>query len=168
LDKARQTIWIRQIRSGIGCPRKHKVMLRCLGLTRLHKLAERPDTPQIRGLVAKVQHLVEIVKASNLPARSSILPYTVLPPEVSPIEAVKAASPVAKAKEAAAEAEPSATLRLGSKVPARAVSKIAKPAEAEKKQPVATKKSKPAEKKEVKKAAASKAKATKPSKTAKK
>jgi large subunit ribosomal protein L30 len=34
-----------------------------LGFTRLNQVVERPDTPQIRGMVKKVPHLVEIVEA---------------------------------------------------------------------------------------------------------
>ena len=37
-------------------------MVKGLGFTRLNQMVEREDTPSIRGMVAKVPHLVEIVK----------------------------------------------------------------------------------------------------------
>ena len=41
---------------------KHKVIVRSLGLTKLNQVVERPDTPAIRGMVAKIPHLVRIVE----------------------------------------------------------------------------------------------------------
>ena len=46
-------------KSGIGKSRKQKETLRGLGLTRLHKEKVLNDTPAIRGMINKVQHLVE-------------------------------------------------------------------------------------------------------------
>jgi large subunit ribosomal protein L30 len=48
-------------RSAICTPVTHKRVVRGLGFTRLNQVIERPDTPAIRGMVAKVPHLVEIV-----------------------------------------------------------------------------------------------------------
>jgi large subunit ribosomal protein L30 len=48
------------IRSGIGRPKKHKAVLIGLGLTRLHKAVLREDRPEIRGMIRKVQHLVQV------------------------------------------------------------------------------------------------------------
>ena len=168
MDKARQTIWIRQIRSGIGCPHKHKVLLRCLGLTRLHKLAERPDTPQIRGMVAKVQHLVEVVNPSDLPVRNSLPAYSLRPPEVVPVEAVAPAGAVEEGKEAVAIGELSATPAPAAKAAVKPAGKAPKPAKVGRKQRAEAAKGKASEKAEAKKAAATKSKAAKPSKTAKK
>ena len=50
-------------RSGIGRPRRQRETLRGMGLTRLHKTVVLEDTPEIRGMVAKVIHLVEVKKA---------------------------------------------------------------------------------------------------------
>jgi large subunit ribosomal protein L30 len=47
-------------RSGIGRPQRQKATLRGLGLTRLHKTVVLKDTPEVRGMLAKVIHLVEI------------------------------------------------------------------------------------------------------------
>ena len=56
------TIKIRYVRSGIGSPQKLKVVLEGLGLHKLQQVVEKPDNDGIRGMVAKVSHLVEIVK----------------------------------------------------------------------------------------------------------
>lgn len=56
------TIKIKWVRSTIACPEKHRQVVRGLGLRRLNQVVERPDTPAIRGMVAKVPHLVEVVE----------------------------------------------------------------------------------------------------------
>ena len=53
---------LKWVRSAICAPVKQKQVVRGLGFTRLHQVIERPDTPAIRGMVAKVPHLVEIVE----------------------------------------------------------------------------------------------------------
>jgi large subunit ribosomal protein L30 len=55
-------IQLKWVRSAICSPVKHKLVVKGLGFTRLNQVIERPDTPAIRGMVAKVQHLVEIVQ----------------------------------------------------------------------------------------------------------
>ncbi len=55
-------IQIKLIRSGIGFPEKQKRVIRGLGFSRLNQVITRPDTPQVRGMVFKIQHLVEVVK----------------------------------------------------------------------------------------------------------
>jgi large subunit ribosomal protein L30 len=57
-----KTIRIRQVRSSIGARREHREVLKGLGLRRIRHEVERPDTPAIRGMVAKVQYLLEIVE----------------------------------------------------------------------------------------------------------
>lgn len=57
-----QTIKIRQVRSVAGRPRNQRETLRGLGLRRIRHEVERLDTPAIRGMVAKIPHLVEIVE----------------------------------------------------------------------------------------------------------
>jgi len=54
-------IQLKWIRSAICAPVKQKLVVKGLGFTRLNQVIERPDTPAIRGMVAKVPHLVEIV-----------------------------------------------------------------------------------------------------------
>ena len=53
---------LKYVRSVICAPVKQKQVVRGLGFTRLNQVVERPDTPAIRGMVAKVPHLVEIVQ----------------------------------------------------------------------------------------------------------
>jgi len=57
-----KTIKIQYYRSMIGHPEKHKVIVRSLGFTKLNQVVERPDTPAIRGMVAKIPHLVRILE----------------------------------------------------------------------------------------------------------
>ncbi len=57
-----KTIKIKLVRSPICTPEKHKVVVRGLGLTRLNQVVERPDNGGIRGMIAKVPHLVSIVE----------------------------------------------------------------------------------------------------------
>jgi large subunit ribosomal protein L30 len=53
---------LKWVRSAIAAPVKQKLVIKGLGFTRLNQVIEREDTPSIRGMVAKVPHLVEIVK----------------------------------------------------------------------------------------------------------
>lgn len=57
---AGETVRIEWYRSAIATPEKHKTIVRSLGLTKLNQIVERPDTPDIRGMVAKVPHLLRI------------------------------------------------------------------------------------------------------------
>jgi large subunit ribosomal protein L30 len=54
-------IKVKMIASVIGCPEKQRATVRGLGLRRLHQVVEREDSPQVRGMVEKVPHLVAIV-----------------------------------------------------------------------------------------------------------
>ncbi|HEY6291139.1 MAG TPA: 50S ribosomal protein L30 [Terriglobia bacterium] len=73
------TVNIRWMRSAIAFNRKQKEVIRSLGLRRLHHVVERPDTPVIRGLIAKVAHLVEVVESVSQPARALVPEYTIVP-----------------------------------------------------------------------------------------
>ena len=55
-----ETIKITQIKSEIGSTKKIRATLVGLGLTKMHKTVTRKDTPEIRGMVYKVQHLVRV------------------------------------------------------------------------------------------------------------
>jgi large subunit ribosomal protein L30 len=59
---AEGTIRIKLIGSPICCPEKHKVIVRSLGLKKMNRVVVRPDTPAFRGMVAKIPHLLAIVK----------------------------------------------------------------------------------------------------------
>jgi large subunit ribosomal protein L30 len=53
-------IRIKLVRSPIGCPEKHKKIVRSLGLRKLNRVVEKPDTPCFRGMVAKIPHLLSL------------------------------------------------------------------------------------------------------------
>ncbi len=63
--KKTKTIRIRQVRSPIGRPRPQRHVLDSLGLRRIRQVVEREDTPAVRGMVAKIPHLVEIVEEES-------------------------------------------------------------------------------------------------------
>ena len=56
-------IHLKWVRSAICAPVQQKLVVKGLGFTRLNQVIERPDNPAIRGMVAKVPHLVEIVQS---------------------------------------------------------------------------------------------------------
>jgi large subunit ribosomal protein L30 len=51
------------INSPIGRPEPQKVTVRSLGLNKLNQTVEHEDTPQIRGMINKVSHLVKVEEA---------------------------------------------------------------------------------------------------------
>jgi large subunit ribosomal protein L30 len=53
------------IRSGIGSPRRQKEVLVGLGLTKLRKTVYREDRAEIRGMLRKIQHLVQVDEISE-------------------------------------------------------------------------------------------------------
>lgn len=57
----KKTIRIKYFRSKIATPQKHKLVVKGLGFTRLNQIIVREDTPSIRGMIAKIPHLVQIV-----------------------------------------------------------------------------------------------------------
>lgn len=57
-----KTVRIQYVRSAIGFARRQKETVHGLGFTKLNQIVERPDTPQIRGMVRKIPHLVRILE----------------------------------------------------------------------------------------------------------
>lgn len=57
------TITFTLVKSGIGSTKKVRATLTGLGLTKMQKTVTRKDTPEIRGMLAKVKHLVRIEEA---------------------------------------------------------------------------------------------------------
>jgi large subunit ribosomal protein L30 len=55
-------IRIEQFRSPIGFDRGQREVLRGLGLRRIRHVVERPDSPAVRGMVAKIPHLVRVLE----------------------------------------------------------------------------------------------------------
>ena len=51
------------VKSGIARPGKHKVVLIGLGLKKMNHFVIRLDTPQIRGMITKISHLVKVEDA---------------------------------------------------------------------------------------------------------
>ena len=51
---------VTQVRSQIGFDRRQRATLRGLGISRMHQTVELEDTPQVRGMIRKVVHLVKV------------------------------------------------------------------------------------------------------------
>jgi len=66
-DGTSTTGWIRvtQIRSAIGTKPKHRGTLRALGLRGIGRTNVLPDRPEIRGMLARVPHLVDVTSAEH-------------------------------------------------------------------------------------------------------
>jgi large subunit ribosomal protein L30 len=62
MTAAKKTIKIQYVRSKICTPVKHKLVVKGLGFTRLNQIVVREDTPSVRGMIAKIPHLVQIVQ----------------------------------------------------------------------------------------------------------
>lgn len=56
---------VKQVRSGIGRSQRQKDTLRGLGLTKLHQVTVLVDTPQTRGMIRAVSHLIEWEEVQN-------------------------------------------------------------------------------------------------------
>lgn len=54
---------VKQVRSAINREKSQKATLIALGLRKLNQVVEHETTPQIEGMIKKVQHLVEVEKA---------------------------------------------------------------------------------------------------------
>jgi large subunit ribosomal protein L30 len=55
-----KTLTITLLRSGIGYSVKHKATIRALGLRHINQSVEQLDTPTLRGMLMKVNHLVKV------------------------------------------------------------------------------------------------------------
>ncbi|RME89424.1 MAG: 50S ribosomal protein L30 [Anaerolineae bacterium] len=58
--KAKKTIRVTLVKSPIGYSKRQKATVRALGLRRMNQTVVHEDTPVIRGMVAKVSHLVRV------------------------------------------------------------------------------------------------------------
>ncbi|MBP9145115.1 MAG: 50S ribosomal protein L30 [Thermoanaerobaculia bacterium] len=58
----KKTIRIRQVKGTIGARETHREVLRGLGLRRIRHEVVREDTPAVRGMIAKIPYLVELVE----------------------------------------------------------------------------------------------------------
>ena len=59
------TITVTQVKSGIGQKPKTRGTLRALGLGRIGKTNTLPDRPEIRGMLLRVPHLVEVTEGGE-------------------------------------------------------------------------------------------------------
>ena len=57
-----KTIVVKQVGSPIRRPAKQRATLVGLGLNKMHKTRELEDTPAVRGMIAKIPHMVEIIE----------------------------------------------------------------------------------------------------------
>jgi len=60
-EETSANITIQYYRSSIGFSKKQKSVVKALGITKLNQKVTRPDTPSMRGIVAKVPHLLRII-----------------------------------------------------------------------------------------------------------
>ncbi len=58
--KETKRLRITWVKSAIGYSRRQKATVRALGLRRLGDVVEQEDTPVVRGMIDKVQHLVQV------------------------------------------------------------------------------------------------------------
>lgn len=61
-SEATKTIKVTLVRSPIGFEKSQKATVKALGLTKMHQTVEKADTPVIRGMINKVQHLVAVTE----------------------------------------------------------------------------------------------------------
>ncbi|MCB1016357.1 MAG: 50S ribosomal protein L30 [Acidimicrobiales bacterium] len=69
---AESTLRVTQHRSAIGAKPKQRGTLRALGLGRIGRTHELPDRPEIRGMIARVPHLVTVEEVA--PAKAAKKP----------------------------------------------------------------------------------------------
>jgi large subunit ribosomal protein L30 len=55
-----KTVKITQVRSQIGQSPKHRGTLRALGLGKIGRSVERPESPELAGMLRRVRHLVRV------------------------------------------------------------------------------------------------------------
>ena len=56
---------VTQVRSSIGCQQNQRLTLRALGLRKIRQTVERADTPQNRGMIHTVRHLVAVEEVTS-------------------------------------------------------------------------------------------------------
>ncbi len=62
---AENMLQVTQIRSAIGTKPKHRGTLRALGLRGIGKTNQLPDRPEIRGMIARVPHLISVTEVTS-------------------------------------------------------------------------------------------------------
>ena len=105
-----QKLRIKLVKSPIGYTERQKATVRALGLRRLQQVVERPDNEAVRGMIFKIQHLLQVepagqTQAEGQPARSR--PRSA--PAAAPSPPAAALSPVVDQASAAVAPEPELT-----------------------------------------------------------
>lgn len=59
---AKRKIKVKQVKSEIGYNQRQRATLRGLGLRRMQQVVEVEDTPSVRGMIGKVNHLIVVVE----------------------------------------------------------------------------------------------------------
>ncbi len=59
-NKENKTVFVTLVRSPIGYTKDQKQTVLALGLRRMHQTIEHRDTPAVRGMIRKVEHLVKV------------------------------------------------------------------------------------------------------------
>ena len=59
-EKKGKTVFVTLVRSPIGYTKNQKKTVLALGLRRMHQTIEHKDTPALRGMIRKVEHLVQV------------------------------------------------------------------------------------------------------------
>ncbi len=60
INPSTKVLRITLVRSPLGNTLRHKATVRSLGLRRMHQTVELADSPQLRGMVAKVAHMITV------------------------------------------------------------------------------------------------------------
>ncbi len=58
----KKTVTFKQVGSPLRRPENQRKILIGLGLNKMHKVVTRQDTPEVRGAIAKVPHLVQVIE----------------------------------------------------------------------------------------------------------
>ena len=61
-SKKASSLKLKLVRSLIGATKRQRQTVQGLGLRRIRHTVERPDTPEIRGMVTKVAHLIQLIE----------------------------------------------------------------------------------------------------------
>ena len=57
-----KTVTVEQTGSGIRRPKDQRATLKGLGLGKMHRRRTLPDTPEVRGMIAKIAHMVKVIE----------------------------------------------------------------------------------------------------------
>ena len=98
------SILVTQTRSGIGTKPKHRGTLRALGLHGVGTSNTLPDRPEIRGMIARVPHLVSVAQAATVADPAKVAKAAKVAKPAKAAESAKAVEPAKAVESATAEA----------------------------------------------------------------